>query len=299
MRQSLLDLIEKTIVYQYDLPNSAVGISKTLISVDNDQCFKSLNKNDFTEIIYNSILEYSFNEFEIENKDYDKLHFIALKNRLKYNPAATLSKKIGYGFLGEVILFGVLYVLFKSQPLIARGYFYNPLENSETKGYDSYHLIQNGNQTELWFGEVKFHKNYKTGIDSIFENIDKAISDNYLDTNVFSISNQVNNLNIKGSKIEKVLEDWAKNPSLTIINELKQHNMKLIYPVMLLYEEDILGFDESIKSIPKYIHDNHTARTFKISVDYTIFFILVPMKDVKLIKQEVIKWIELKKPLMS
>lgn len=299
MRQSLLALIEKTIVYQYDLPNTKAGIKKTVVSVDNDQCFKSIDKNDFTEIIYNSILEYSFNEFDIENKDYDKLQFIALKNKLKYNPNATLSKKIGYGFLGEVLLFSVLYVLFKSKPLIARGYFYNPLENSETKGYDSYHLIENGNQTELWFGEVKFHKNYKTGINSIFENIDKAISDDYLDTNVFAISNQVNNLNIKGSKIEKVLEDWEKNPSFTIINELKQHNMKLVYPVMLLYEEDKLGFDESIKNIPKYIQDNHPARTFNISVNYTIFFILVPIKDVKLIKQEVIKWIELKKPLMS
>lgn len=299
MRQSLLDLIEKTIVYQYDLPNSTIGISKTIVSIDNDQCFKSINPTDFSEIIYNSILEYSFNEFEIENKDYDKLHFIALQNRLKYNPDATLTKKIGYGFLGEVILFAVLYVLFKSQPLIARGYFYNPLENSETKGYDSYHLIENGNQTELWFGEVKFHKNYKTGIKSIFTNIDKAISDKYLDTNVFSISNQVNNLNIKGSKIEQVLDDWADNPKLTIINELKQHNMKLVYPVMLLYEEDELGFDDSIKNIPQYIMDNYDARTFDISVDYSIFFILVPMKDVKLIKQDVIKWIELKKPLMS
>jgi hypothetical protein len=299
MRQSLLDLIEKTIVYQYDLPNSTIGISKTIVSIDNDQCFKSINPTNFSEIIYNSILEYSFNEFEIENKDYDKLHFIALQNRLKYNPDATLAKKIGYGFLGEVILFAVLYVLFKSQPLIARGYFYNPLENSETKGYDSYHLIENGNQTELWFGEVKFHKNYKTGIKSIFTNIDKAISDKYLDTNVFSISNQVNNLNIKGSKIEQVLDDWTDNPKLTIINELKQHNMKLVYPVMLLYEEDELGFDDSIKNIPQYIKDNYNARTFDISVDYSIFFILIPMKDVKLIKKDVIKWIELKKPLMS
>lgn len=299
MRQSLLDLIEKTIVYQYDLPNSTIGISKTIVSVDNDQCFKSINSTDFSEIIYNSILEYSFNEFEIENKDYDKLHFIALQNRLKYNPDATLSKKVGYGFLGEVILFAVLYVLFKSQPLIARGYFYNPLENSETKGYDSYHLIENGNRTELWFGEVKFHKNYKTGIKSIFTNIDKAISDKYLDTNVFSISNQVNNLNIKGSKIEQVLDDWAENPKLTIINELKQHNMKLVYPVMLLYEEDQLGFDDSIKNIPQYIKENYDTRTFNLSVAYSIFFILVPLKNVKLIKQDVIKWIELKKPLMS
>src|SRR6478609_511449 len=207
MRQSLLELIEKTIIYQYDLPNPTVGISKTIVSVDNDQCFKSLDKNNFAEIIYNSILEYSFNEFEIENKDYDKLHYIALQKRLKYNPDLDLDQKIKYGFLGEVILFSVLYVLFKSQPLIARGYFYNPLENSETKGYDSYHLIENNNQTELWFGEVKFHNNFKTGIDSIFKNIDKAISDDYLKTNVFAISNQVNNLHYKGSKIETVIKN--------------------------------------------------------------------------------------------
>lgn len=299
MRQSLLDLIEKTIVYQYDLPNSTTGVKKTIVSVDNDKCFKSIDKNDFTEIIYNSILEYSFNEFEIENKDYNKLHYIALQNRLKFNPDLDLDQKIKYGFLGEVILFSVLYILFKAQPLIARGYFYNPLENSETKGYDSYHLIENNNQTELWFGEVKFHKNYKTGIKSIFKNIDKAISDDYLKTNVFAISNQINNLHYKGSKIETVIKDWEENPYLSIIDEMKQHNMKLVYPVMLLYEEDDLGFDESIKKIPKYIEEEFTANPFGITVDYSIFFILLPMKDVKTIKEEVIKWIELKKPLMS
>ena len=135
--------------YFYDLPNSLAGITKTIISTDSDRCFNSTSEADFSEIIYNSILEYSFNEFEITGKDYDKLHFIALQNRLKYNSAADIDTKIKYGFLGEVVLFGVLYVIFKSQPLIARGYFYNPLENSETKGYDSYHLVETDGKTEL------------------------------------------------------------------------------------------------------------------------------------------------------
>jgi hypothetical protein len=299
MRRSLLDLIEKTIVFQYDLPNSTAGITRTIISTDSDRCFNSTSGADFSEIIYNSILEYSFNEFEIVGKDYDKLHFIALQNRLKYNPDADADAKIKYGFLGEVVLFGVLYVIFKSQPLIARGYFYNPLENSETKGYDCYHLIETKNQTELWFGEVKFHKDYKTGIDGIFKNIEKAISDDYLNTNVYAISSQVNNLNYRGSKIEAVINDWGQNPYFPIINELKQHNMKLVYPVMLLYEEDNGGYDISIKNIPNYIQDKYTSKAFNITVDYSIFFILVPMKDVLQIKKDVIKWIESKKPLMS
>ncbi len=46
--------------------------------------------------------------------------------------------------------------------LVSRGYFYNPLEKSETKGYDSYHMFQNENDLELWFGEAKFHESYRT-----------------------------------------------------------------------------------------------------------------------------------------
>ncbi|MCT4011805.1 DUF1837 domain-containing protein [Elizabethkingia anophelis] len=299
MRKTLLDLIENTIIHQYDLPNSTAGISKTIFSIDDDKCFKTTNNNDFSEIIYNSIIEYSFNEFEIDGKDYDKLHYIALQTKLKYNPTADLKTKIKYGFLGEVILFSVLYTLFKSKPLIARGYFYNPLENSETKGYDSYHLIENAGQTELWFGEVKFHNNYKSGIKSVFKNIDKAISDNYLQTNVFSISNELNNLQWKGSKIETVIENWKENPHLSIIDEIKKHNMKLVYPVMLLYEEDGAGYDESIKNIPTHIQAEYSSTKYSLSIPYSIFFILIPMKDVKLIKEDVIKWIESKKPLMS
>lgn len=299
MRKTLLDLIEKTIIHQYNLPNSLTGVSKTIFSIDDDKCFKTANNNDFSEIIYNSILEYSFNEFEIKNKDYTKLHHIALKTKLKYNPSSDLATKIKYGFLGEVVLFSVLYTIFKSKPLIARGYFYNPLENSETKGYDSYHLIENNGQTELWFGEVKFHKDYKSGIQSVFKNISKAISDNYLQANVFAISNEVNNLQYKGSKIETVIADWYENPYLSIIDEIKQHNMKLVYPVMLLYEEDDAGYDESIKNIPKHIQSKYKSTSYSLSIPYSIFFILIPMKDVKLIKEDVIKWIESKKPLMS
>ncbi|HFK5575165.1 TPA: Hachiman antiphage defense system protein HamA, partial [Elizabethkingia anophelis] len=172
-------------------------------------------------------------------------------------------------------------------------------ENSETKGYDSYHLIENAGQTELWFGEVKFHNNYKAGIKSVFKNIDKAISDNYLQTNVFSISNELNNLQWKGSKIETVIENWKENPHLSIIDEIKKHNMKLVYPVMLLYEEDGAGYDESIKNIPTHIQAEYSSTKYSLSIPYSIFFILIPMKDVKLIKEDVIKWIESKKPLMS
>jgi hypothetical protein len=117
--------------------------------------------------------------------------------------------------------------------LIARGYFYNPLEKAETKGYDSYQLVQNGDCLELWFGEVKFHANHTSGIDSVFTNIEKALSDSYLETNVLAIHNHKNNFNTKGSLIETVLNNWEENPSINIAEEIRKYNMKFVYPVLI------------------------------------------------------------------
>ena len=295
MRQSLLDLIEKTIVYKYDLPNNGAGILSTIFSTENDKCYTTQDKNDIAEIIFNSIIEYSYNEFELTNKDYTALHIAALKNKLKYNAEADDEAKIKYGFFGEVLLYSILTVMFKAQPLIARGYFYNPLENSETKGYDSYQLVENNGVTELWFGEVKFHISHTTAINSVLKNIDKALSDDYLENNVLEIHNHKNNLNVTGSKIEGILKQWEANPSINIASEIKKHNMKLIYPILLLYEEDAKGYDNSIKKIPEYIKDNYTAKKFSLSVDHSVFFILIPLEEVKQIKNNVIQWIESKK----
>ena len=298
MRQSLIDLIEKTIIYRYDLPNNEVGILKTIFSTDNDKCYSAIEKNDLSEIIYNSIIEYSFNEFDITGKDYQALLTIALKNKLKYNPEADEAAKVKYGFFGEVILYSMLMVMFKAKPLIARGYFYNPLENAETKGYDSYQLIDNKGTTELWFGEVKFHINHKQGIKSVLDNIDKALSDLYFEKNVIAIHNHKNNLNISGSTIETILEAWETNPSIRIIDEVKKHKMRLVYPIFLLYEDDTTGYDNNIKKVPEHILAEYTTKKLTLSIDYSVFFVLLPIEKVKEIKLSVIQWIESKKQPM-
>lgn len=295
MRQSLIDLIEKTIVYRYDLPNNKAGILKTIFSTDNDKCYTVADINDLSEIIYNSVIEYSFNEFDITGKDYQALLMIALKNKLKYNSDADETSKVRYGFFGEVILYSMLMVMFKAKPLIARGYFYNPLEKAETKGYDSYQLIDNKGTTELWFGEVKFHINHKQGIKSVLDNIDKALSDSYFEKNVIAIHNHKNNFNISGSTIETILKDWEANPAINIIDEVKKHKMRLVYPILLLYEDDAKGYDNNIKKVPEHIVAEYSAKTFSLSIDYSVFFILLPVEKVKEVKLKVIKWIESKK----
>ena len=299
MRNELLQLIKEAIVYQYDLPHSTKGIQKTIFSTDKDKCYLSENIDDIVKIIYNSIVEYSFNEFEITENEYKNLHIRALQTKLKYNESQPTEYKLKYGFFGEVLLYTILYVHFKSKPLISRGYFYNPLENSETKGYDSYHLIENDKQVELWFGEVKFHKNYTSGINSALDNIKKAISDDYFKRNILVISDRKKDFNYKSSKIESIINKWENNPLINIVDEVKKHKIKLIYPIMLIYESSACDYDSDIKKVPQYIFKKYKPEKFNLSIEYTIFFILLPLKGVGKVKQEVIKWIESKKPLMS
>lgn len=298
MRDELLNLISSSIVYKYDLPNHELGIDKSIFSTENDKCFSSVSNNNLAEIIYNSIVDYSFNEFDLQEKDMMSLHSIALQTKIKYNEYATERSKISYGFHGETILFCMLYAKLNAKPVISRGYFYNPLESSETKGYDSYHLIENNGVTELWFGEVKFRNTFSSGINSALDSIDKAISDAYLSKNFLAITNHKNNFNIAGTKVEMIIKQWENNPSVDIIEEIKKHDIKLVYPIIILYNEHQEGYNHSIEIAIKHIKEKHSARTFTLSIPYSIYFILLPVDKVRDVKTTVIKWIESKKPLI-
>ena len=181
MRAALSQLIENTIVYEYSLPNVEKGIERVHFSTNNDDCFSATNKESLVSIIYNSILDYSFQEFDLTQDTYKNLLSKALRTKFKFDTSDTQSAKIKYGFYGEVLLHTLLLKMYGTKCLICRGYFYNPLNNSETTGYDAYHIIENIDEQkiELWFGEVKFYINPKTAIDKIMRNIDKALTNEY------------------------------------------------------------------------------------------------------------------------
>ena len=83
MREVLNNLVEKTIVFEYNLPNHAKKIERVNISNDVDSCYSISDTESLKEIIYNSIVEYSFNEHDLENRDFTKLHTISIKEQVK------------------------------------------------------------------------------------------------------------------------------------------------------------------------------------------------------------------------
>src|SRR6266567_1098183 len=203
LRKLLQEMLSKTLVLKYNLPDIKSGLEGVNVSTWEDDAFLCTCESGLAEIIYNSIVEYSFNEFEITGRNLDDLLAAALQVKIKYKEWQTEETKIKYGFYGEVLLYSILYHFYHSKPLISRGYFYNPLENSETKGYDSYHLIENNGNVELWFGEVKFRDTLSSCVKSAIEGLDKAFSDGYLTENILAMVNHRNNLAIPNSKVEK------------------------------------------------------------------------------------------------
>jgi hypothetical protein len=299
MRKSLLDLVEKTIVYKYDLPYVEGSIPRTIFSTVNDKCFCSTNDNAIIEIIYNSIIDYSFNEFEMTDKDFSDLHTIAFQDRIRFDAEDSDETKLKYGFFGEVLLYVILKVYFGTESIISKGYLYNPIENAESKGYDSYHLIEDGTSLQLWFGETKFHQTFTTAINDVLSKINNSLSDNYLSRNLLVLRKNKDNLNQPNSKIKPILDNWTITPIINILEELKKHSIELVYPVVILFGNKKNDYDESIKAIPKYIEEKYTVEEYILSIPYSLFFIFLPMENVKAVKTEVLKWIESKKQLLS
>ncbi|MGM0641859.1 MAG: HamA C-terminal domain-containing protein [Thermotogota bacterium] len=288
-------MVDKTILYQYSIPHSRKKIDGINLCNYEDDCYDYSSDDDLIELIYNSIIEYSFNEFEITEYDYSMLLDRALITKLKYHEWQDDTTKIKYGFYGEVLLYAVLHQIYQAAPVISRGYFYNPLENSETKGYDSYHLVEDDGKVELWFGEVKFRDTLMSGAKSAIEGLDKALSDEYLKTNILAMDNHRNDFAISGSSIENILNSWRKQPLINITDELKKYNMTLVYPVLLIYPDKEIDYDKKIRLAVDKINKKFDEKSFGLSIEYKLFFIFLPITETKKIKKEVLKWIKSKK----
>jgi len=298
MRESLKKLLDKTLIWKYKLPDSSEGINSVNISTLEDAAFLCTCEDSLAEIIYNSIVEYSHNEFELNTQDFKSLLAVALRTKIKYKESQTQETKIKYGFYGEVLLYSILYHFYHSKPIISRGYFYSPLENSETKGYDSYHLVEDKGNVSLWFGEVKFRTTLASCAKSAIDGLDKAFSDAYLSDNILAMNNHRNNFSIKGSKVEKILHSWSENPAINIIDEVIKYDMKLIYPVLLVYPDNSIDFKAKITNTIDHINKHYSSKKYKLKVKHELFFILIPLNQVKKIKEDVISWIESSRPLL-
>lgn len=295
MRESLINKVKDTIIFKFSLNNE----KKSIITTLQDDCYESLNNETLINIIYNSIIDYAFNEFDISIDKINTLHIRALKSKIRFSENDDENRKISYGFYGEVLFNVILKIYYGTDSLISKGYFYNVLDNSETKGYDSYHLIEKNNSLELWFGEVKFRQQISSSIEDILKGFNKVFTTKYFNDNIIAIINRKENLNYESKIISSIINAWENNPEICIAAELNKYNIKFVYPIFIAFDDcKSKNYEKRIAKAINKINNILNIKINELTFKVDIFFILLPLDDIKSIKQEVLKCIESQKPLI-
>ena len=301
MREALKNAVHNAVVFEYKLPHQEKNLEKSCISSQCDICFSNSSPQDISKIIYNGIVEFAINEYDINYEDLEHEQRKAIISRIRYNEEAADSVKLKYGFYGEVLLDLVLRTFIRTNVLIARGYFYSPIENSEVKGFDAFHLLRRENSIDLWFGEAKFYINYKSAITPVLEKLNQSLSDGYFTKNLLAIINEKDHITTHDPAFDELLAAWEENPEINLAQEVQARGIRLIYPIFIAYQKN--NTDEYSQSIKKCI-DFITAECARLNIlipasfDYRLFFIFLPLSRVKEIKESVIKWIDSREPLI-
>ena len=301
MREALKNAARSAILFECQLPHQESGLDKSCLSSQNDICFNHSSPQDVAKVIYNSIVEFAINEFEINYDDLEREQRKAILSRIRYNPNADETAKLKYGFYGEVLLDLILRVFLRTSVVAARGYFYSPIENSEPKGFDAFHLMARDGNIDLWFGEAKFYLKYKDAITPVIEKLSTSLSDGYLNRNLIAIINQQDHLSVQNTQLNNLLGAWQENPSINLAQEMQNRGIRLIYPIFIAYEKTNSDtYHQSIKKCIDHISAEYTRIGVNIpaTFDYRLFFIFLPLSEVRQIKESVIQWIDSQEPLI-
>lgn len=303
MKQPLIDLVKNTVIFECSLPCDQRSLEKSPLSTKEDNCFKIVDASNLSKVIYNNIINYAFDVFEMLQED-EVLLKKALYSRIRYNHSAGEAAKLGYGFYGEVMLHALLHVIYKVPPLISKGHFFIS-GNGESKGYDSYHLVEASGQIHLWFGEAKFRETSASCIKTALGELpNKVLTDKYfLESNFIPIFDEMSkssnyDASLASSRLLKIKTQWVEKGKIDI-EDFKANNIGIVYPIMIAFKQSAGGYDKSITNCLDYIKKNYAELKFdKLSIERTIFFIFIPIEDVQVVKKTVIKWIESKEQLI-
>ena len=298
MRQSLKDLLSNIVGLSYTLPKAG-SIPKVAISTEPDECYQELTSDqDLAKIIYNGIVEYSFDNLDLYIDRLSDAQIIALRTKLKYNAADPDDVREKYGFFGEVLLFLFLQYFHNADTVISRGWFYLPTRNAEVTGFDTYQMVEGAEgNVELWFGEVKFYQNYSEAVKKILKKVKTTLSDDYLTSNILDISNHVKEVNPR-SQIDRIINSWLDNPNIVIKDALVKYNMTLVYPMLVLFDDKNKTYDDIVKDVVAYINSEFPTIEYNLAIPTKLFFMLLPVKSAKVIKKQVLSWIDSKEALI-
>lgn len=179
------------------------------------------------------------------------------------------------GEIGELILHAIVRQEFHTIPLISK-IFYKDSPNDTVKGFDCVHVIENKSDLELWLGEVKFYKDFKSASRDVCAELEAHAQNVYLRREFIAICNKLDDRHPSSKKIIELLN---KNTSLDKIFPC------IVFPVLITYESTAIKnnkelCDEMMSDISREIQDCYTHFKEKLpNLKSIVHLITIPLEQ--------------------
>lgn len=248
-------LIDDTLAGVTSAPQLAGLIKKRILSLVNDFEDAEWRYPKFQSYLWDNIAQTALSEKErsaLINQNHTSLVAAAQNLRL------TDKDEIGQGSeIAEVFLYGLMRHRFGALPVVPK-IFYKQNVQDNAKGADSVHIVVDGDDFTLWFGEAKFYSSIADArLDSIVTSVMNSLSTDKLkkENAIITSVSDLDGLPI-GSELRNRIKAALDNRES--IDNLKS---KIHIPILILHECSTTA--EEVNLTDEYkaeVVDFHTKR---------------------------------------
>lgn len=184
------------------------------------------------------------------------------------------SSNLNRGEFGELLLHGIIKECYETIPAVSKIYFKDG-PNETVKGFDAVHIVPNGNDLELWLGEVKFYNDFARAVRDVIPEIEAHFKADYLKKEFAAITNKIDKIFPHYDSLVKLLD-----PNTSLDDVFKC----ICVPVLLTYDSDLVKthreFNQSyLDEILPDIVKNHQTFMNKVTCPVKIHLFLMPLED--------------------
>lgn len=88
-----------------------------------------------------------------------------------------------------------------------------------------------------------------------------------------ALINEKGNFDSCPAEISSIIDKWEINPEINFYDEVKNNNINLCYPILLLYNQTKENYDETIKATIDYINAKLLEFTInpELDIDFCFF----------------------------
>jgi hypothetical protein len=225
-------LVDESLSAVTSIPELQAAVNKRLLSSINDFEDGKWRYPRFQSYLWDNIAQTALSEREraaLVHQSHSALVAAARNLRL------TDKDEVGQGSeIAEVFLYGVMKQHFNALPVVPK-IFYKQNAQDNAKGADSVHIVIDGDDFTLWFGEAKFYNSIADArLDAIVDSVVKSLSTDKLrkENSIITNVSDIDYLDIPPDLRNRIKDALKPQESLDIIKS------RIHVPILILHECD-------------------------------------------------------------